>query len=99
MKTDYDKPPADSNAQEAHQKLARAKDFHHGYRAVLLREDIKVRLRKFRGQQSVSNDSHIERCMVTAGIELLLNRPELHQAWIEQLIQATTEDTKLAFSK
>ncbi len=74
------------------------KPFHPGYRPVLLREDIKRRLAQFRTEQGVKHDSHIERCLVSAALELVLGRSDLHQQWIAGMVAAVSEDTRLAFS-
>lgn len=73
------------------------RDFHAGYQPVLMRKDVKEQLAVFRRDMGVANDSHIERCLVTAAVHMLLKTPDLHKAWIDHFIQATTQDAQLAF--
>ena len=75
---------------------ARSRDFHVGYSPVLLRTDLKESLKRFRRDLGFGHDSHIERCLMSAAIELLLSQPELHEGWINGLADATRKDVMLA---
>lgn len=75
--------------------MPRNKDFHAGYSPVLLRIDVKERLKQFRRDKGFGYDSHIERCLMSAAIEMLLKMPDLHGRWIEQLAEATCKDVML----
>ena len=77
-------------------RLARGRDFHVGYSPVLLRTDLKDALKQFRRDLGFGHDSHIERCLMSAAIEMLLARPELHDGWIKGLADATRKDVMLA---
>lgn len=78
--------------EEAYQK---EKDFHRGYSPVLIRTDLKEALKKFRKDYGFGFDSHLERCLLSAGVELLLNDKSLHPKWIEMLSEATRKDVLL----
>lgn len=65
-----------------------------GYEAVLLRSDIKTRLRAFK--ESVgAHEKNLERCLVTAAIEIMLETPRLKEAWLERMARAVSTDTRL----
>lgn len=72
------------------------KDFHPGYSPVLVRTDLKGELRRFRTEQGFAHDTHIERCLMSAGIELLLRDKSLHGRWMEMLAEAARQDVILA---
>ena len=74
----------------------RGRDFHVGYSPVLLRTDLKDALKQFRRDLGFGHDSHIERCLMSAAIEMLLTRPELHDGWIKTLADATRKDVMIA---
>jgi hypothetical protein len=74
----------------------KGKDFHPGYSAVLVRTDLKGEPRRFRTEQGLAHDTHIERCLMSAGIELLLREKSLHSRWIEMLAEAARQDVILA---
>jgi hypothetical protein len=74
----------------------KSKDFHPGYSAVLVRSDLKDSLRQFRRDKGFGHDSHIERCLMSAAIEMLLTDSGLHGRWIEMLGEATRTDVLLA---
>ena len=74
----------------------RSRDFHAGYSPVLLRTDLKESLKQFRRDLGFGHDSHIERCLMSAAIEMLLSQPELHEGWIKGLADATRKDVMLA---
>lgn len=62
-----------------------------GYRAVLLREETKEALRNFRCNLS-DRDMNIERRLVTAAIDLVLNSPELHKEWLSRVLEVIQKD-------
>jgi hypothetical protein len=76
----------------------RKKDFHRGYSPVLLRTDLKEQLKQFRKKKGLAQESHFERCLVSAAIDLLINDPALHGRWIDGLAEATSRDVRLAVS-
>lgn len=78
------------------QRTPKGKDFHPGYSAVLVRTDLKDELRRFRTEQGFAHDTHIERCLMSAGIELLLREKSLHSRWMEMLAEAARQDVILA---
>ncbi len=78
------------------QRTPRGKDFHPGYSAVLVRTELKDALRKFRVDKGFAHESHIERCLMSAGIELLLRDKSLHAKWMEMLADAARQDVILA---
>lgn len=52
-----------------------------GYKAVLIRECTKASLVTFR-QALREKDVYQERRLASAAVQLLLNRPDLHSAWL-----------------
>ncbi len=79
----------------ADRSLARASSRHvEGYEGVLLRSDVKTKLRAFK--ESVgAHEKHLERCLVTAAIEIMLETPRLKEAWLERMARAVATDTRL----
>lgn len=75
----------------------RPKDFHPGYSRVLMRTELKERFRQFR-QEIGLHESHYERCLISAGIELLLSSESMRQSWLNNLAEAAREDAVLATS-
>jgi hypothetical protein len=69
---------------------------HHerGYRAVLLQESVKERLQAFR-RGLPERDLAQERRLVTAGIELLLSRTELHDEWLRRVSDVVMRDLQM----
>lgn len=88
----------EKTAPSPQNKAAKPRDFHAGYKPVLLRGDVKEQLRMFRVRHNVAGESHIERCMVTAALEVVLNDPSLHSRWIKQIQSAASQDITMAFS-
>ena len=78
---------------------ARDREFIPGYRAVLVQEEIKVGLQRFREAHGFGRESHIERCLATAGLRLLLNEPSLHERWLTLLREAVIDDFRLVSSR
>lgn len=74
---------------------SKEKDFHFGYSPVLLRTELKDELKRFRREQGFGHESHIERCLLSAAVEMLLNEQSLHQRWVEMLAEATRKDVFL----
>ena len=66
-----------------------------GYAVVLLRTYVKDALRHFRNTCGFVAEQSIERCLVTAGVDLLLNQPDLHGRWIAALTEAARRDAEL----
>lgn len=73
----------------------KGKDFHAGYSPILLRTELKEELRRFRRTKGFGHDTHIERCLMSAAIELLLTDPGLHARWMALLADATRKDVIL----
>lgn len=80
---------------EGDRGIARASSRHvEGYEGVLLRSDVKTKLRAFK--ESVgAHEKHLERCLVTAAIEIMLETPRLKEAWLERMARAVATDTRL----
>lgn len=66
----------------------------NGYGSVLLRTDVRKRLNRFRAARGL-NDLLMERCMVTAALDLLLKDECLHKRWIELIAEAVGRDVEL----
>jgi hypothetical protein len=66
-----------------------------GYAGVLVREDVKDALRRLRDEFGLHRDSQVERCLVTAMFDLVLNDPSLHEKWLELYVRATERDVKV----
>jgi len=66
-----------------------------GYRAVLLREETKERLREFRCGLP-ERDLNQERRLVTAAIELVISTPSLHKAWLDGVVEVVRKDLNQA---
>ncbi|WP_157903446.1 hypothetical protein [Cupriavidus malaysiensis] len=66
-----------------------------GYKPVLLREVVKSHLRDLRHRLDLGNDSHLERCMVSGGMRMLLEDPALHKKWLDYTKEELSEDFKL----
>ena len=62
-----------------------------GYRAVLLREETKEKLREFRCGLP-DRDLNQERRLVTAAIELVLSSPSLHKDWLDGVVEVVRKD-------
>lgn len=64
-----------------------------GYEPVLLRSEIKKRLKEFRfAKIGVPKEMHIERHMVTAAVELVLTNKDAQQQWLENVHKALHAD-------
>jgi hypothetical protein len=77
------------------QRGSKGKDFHVGYSPVLLRTELKEKLRRFRHEKGFHHESHIERCLLSAAVEMLLSESSLHPRWMEMLAEATSRDVML----
>lgn len=75
----------------------RSRDFQPGYSIVLLRTDLKERFRQFRLEMGLI-ESHYERCLISAGIEMLMSDESMRQSWMNNLAEAAREDAVLATS-
>jgi len=77
----------------------RDREFIPGYRSVLVTEDIKAGLHDFREQHGFGRESHIERCLATAGLRMLLKDKQLHDRWLALLGEAVATDFQLVSSR
>ncbi len=66
-----------------------------GYASVLLRADVREALRSFRDARGFIDERSIERCLVTAGLDLLINNPHLHELWMTAFSGAARRDAEL----
>ena len=78
---------------------SRVRELIPGYKAVLVTEDVKTALHAFREQRGFGRESHIERCLATAGLRLLLDDPLLHDRWLALLGEAVATDFQLVSSR
>lgn len=71
----------------------RNNNFVHGFEPVLLRSEVKKRLKEFRFEQmTVPRDMHIERHMVSAAIEYVLTDEVAQRKWLELIGKSIRED-------
>lgn len=85
---------ADQGAHDAERFNGKNSRHVEGYEGVLLRSDVKTRLRAFK--ESVgAHEKHLERCLVTAAIEILLETPRLKEQWLDRMARAVATDTRL----
>jgi len=77
-------------------RTERKADYQPGYSGVLLRDDLKQQLRDFRSSRGF-RDSHYERCLVSASLELAL-KPQNESALIELLAGAIATDFQIGTS-
>ena len=75
-------------------RASRPRDWHSGYSPVLVRTELKDELRAFRRGRGF-HQSHIERCLMSAALEMLLRDPQLHERWLQLLADATRQDVLL----
>lgn len=87
------------NETNAATHTKRDREFIPGYRPVLVQEDVKDALLRFREQHGFGRESHIERCLATAGLKLLLSDAGLHQRWLELLAEVVGDDFRLIASR
>lgn len=66
-----------------------------GYAPTIVRADIKDELRAFRQRHGYGNSEHIERCLTTAALALVLRDPTLNKRLLDSLDEAVLEDTRL----
>lgn len=66
-----------------------------GYRAVLVREETKKALQAFRAALP-GRDLAQERRLATAAVQLVLQRPDLHAEWLEQVREVVRIDLQTA---
>lgn len=86
--------PRSVSATEAQGAGGRPRDYHQGYKPVLMRWDVKEQLWKFR-QKHNFKDSHFERCLVSAAIQVLMGNPGLYEQWISATAAMASEDVML----
>ena len=67
------------------------KEQEPGYRAVLVREETKKALQQFRAGLP-GRDLAQERRLATAAVQLVLQRPDLHAQWLEQVREVVRID-------
>lgn len=72
----------------------RKRDHQPGYSGVLLRDDLKDRLRTYRRDRGLG-DSHIERCLVAACVDLA-TQPEFEARLRKELARAVAEDFQIS---
>ena len=72
----------------------RKRDHQPGYSGVLLRDDLKDRLRNYRRDRGLG-DSHIERCLVAACVDLA-TQPEFEARLRKELARAVAEDFQIS---
>jgi hypothetical protein len=77
-------------------RTERKADYQPGYSGVLLRDDLKQQLRDFRSSRGL-RDSHYERCLVSASLELAL-KPEHETALMGLLAGAIAADFQIGTS-
>ncbi len=58
---------------------------------MLLREETKVSLQQFRRELS-NRDLNQERRLITAAVELVLDRPDLHESWLRRIHDVVKRD-------
>lgn len=73
------------------------KEQEPGYRAVLVREETKKALQQFRAALP-GRDLAQERRLATAAVQLVLQRPDLHAQWLEQVREVVRIDLRTAAS-
>lgn len=66
-----------------------------GYTATIVRADVKDELRLFRQRHGYLNSEHIERCLTSAALAMVLRDPSLTKRLLENLDEAVLEDTRL----
>jgi len=73
------------------------RDYQPGYEPVLVRADTRAMLRAFRIRH-FGSDSHIERCMVSAALSLVLSEPALQHRLLEGMKEAVRADISLSLN-
>lgn len=73
----------------------RPKDYQPGYSPALVRTDIKDKLREFR-MQFFGTDSHVERCLITAALNVMLHHDEFRDVWLAAFKDACRADIDLS---
>ncbi len=71
------------------------RDHQPGYEAVLLRASIRAQLRTFR-RTHFGGDSHIERCMVSAAIQMVMASTALQEQLLACMADAVQTDVRLS---
>ena len=74
----------------------RQKEYQPGYTNVLIQAETKEDLRAFRLRE-LGSDTHVERCLVTAALELLIEDESLHDRWLDVFRSVVQVDMQLAF--
>lgn len=68
---------------------------HNGYSPVLIQTHLKDRLKDFRHDCGLGYDTHIERCLASAAVQMLLDRSDLHDQWLTVLGDVVKQDVLL----
>jgi hypothetical protein len=69
-----------------------------GYKSVLVNVRVKENLTTFRRKLGYI-DSHWERCLVSAAIDIVLSDEALKQAWLTHVDSIRQEDQRLVLAK
>lgn len=83
-----------TNANHDNNSRIRKTEFQAGYKSVLVREELKQKLFQWRSSRGLT-DSHYERCLVSALVELGLS-PENEQRLFQFLGHAVARDFELS---
>lgn len=83
-----------TNANHDNNHRPRKTEFQAGYKSVLVRDELKQKIFHWRSTRGL-NDSHYERCLVSALIEFGL-LPENEQSLIKILGSAVARDFELS---
>jgi hypothetical protein len=67
------------------------KTIEHGYKPVLLREEIKLSLQQLR-RELTNRDLNQERRLISAAVELIISRPDLHEDWLRLIPDVVRRD-------
>ena len=63
-----------------------------GYRPVLMREETKLKVQQFRRGIGSNRDLAQERRLITAAVELVVERPDLHREWLGRISDIVHRD-------
>lgn len=69
-----------------------AKEFVHGYKSVLLRNDVKEQLRRFASDAGFLRESQVERCLASAAIDMVLADSSLRSRLLSEFEVASVKD-------
>lgn len=67
------------------------RSIEHGYKPVLLREEIKLSLQQLR-RELANRDLNQERRLISAAVELVISRPDLHEDWLRLVPDVVRRD-------